>query len=91
MSKPIPRISTTDLEEAEDLDIVNEKEHWNEYELSDGTTLKVKLVLQEVKRLKKWRADGKPIYIITTANVVRAINIPKKLRAKPKPSAFKPV
>jgi len=91
MSKPIPRITASDLEQGEDIDIVEEEEKWNTYKLSDGTTLKVKLVLREVKRLKKWRPDGNPIYMINTSNVVRTIDIPKQLKAKPKPSAFKPV
>ena len=91
MSKPVPRITTSDLEQAEDLDIMEEKEHWNVYKLSDDTTLKVKLVLQGVKRLKKWNPDGSPIYLINSTNVVRAIGIRKELRAKPKTSAFQPI
>lgn len=90
MSKPQP-ITPKDLEEAEDLDFTEQKETWNSYKLDDGTTLKVKLVLQGVKRLRKWNPDGMPIYLINSTNVVRAVNVPKGLRAKPKAQTFKPV
>ena len=92
MSKPgIARNLQKDLEEAEDIDFTEEKEGWNVYTLNDGTTLKIKLVLQEVKRLKKWKPDGSPIYMVKSANVVRAVNMPKELKAKPTTSSFKPV
>lgn len=87
----IPRIMQRDLEEAEDLDFAEEQEAWNVYKLSDGTTLKIRLVLQGVKRLKKWKPDGDPIYLISSTNIVRTIDIPKKLKAEPKVSSFKPV
>jgi len=85
------RVTQKDLAEAEDLDFSEEREHWNAYKLSDGTTLKVKLVLRGVKRLQKCDPTGLPIYLINSTNVVRAVDIPKELKAKPKPSTFKPV
>jgi len=85
------RITQKDLAEAEDVDFTEEREHWNTYKLKDGTTLKVKLVLQGVKRLQKWVPDGSPLYIINSDNIVRTIGIPKELKAKPKASTFKPV
>jgi len=91
MKKLSNKITPKDLEEAEDLDFGEEKEKWNTYKLSDGTTLKVKLVLRGVKRLKKWNPDGMPIYLINAVNVVRAVDVDKKLRAKPKVQTFKPV
>jgi len=38
-----------------------------------------------VKRLKKHNPEGPPIYVIQPQNIVRAVNIPKELYAKPKP------
>lgn len=87
----VPRITQKDLEDGEDIDFTDEHEYWNTYKLNDGTMLKVKLVLQGVKRLKKWNPDGSPIYLINSRNIVRAVGIPKELRAKPKVSSFKPV
>lgn len=95
MSKPEAppgmRILQRDLEDAEDLDFTEEEEQWNTYKLSDGTTLKVKLVLQGVKRLKRYNPDRTPIYVIQSQNIVRAVNIPEELKAKQKESSFKPV
>lgn len=91
MSRPVPRITTSDLEQAEDIDIMDEEEHWNVYKLSDGTTLKIKLIVKGVKRLKKWLPDGSPIYVVNSTNVIRTSGIPKELKAKPKPSTFQPV
>ncbi len=76
-------ITPEDLLEGEDVDFQTVKEDWNEYKLNDGTTLKVKLVLVGVKRLKKYQPDGKPIYVVNTTNVVRIVDVPEKLRMKP--------
>lgn len=74
-----------------DLDFEEVEESWNTYTLSDGTTIKVKLVLRGVKRLKRFEPDGRPVYIINSLNVVRAVNVPPELRAKPKKPEFTPV
>jgi len=79
------------LEGSVDLDFKEVEENWNTYNLSDGTTLKVKLVLRGVKRLKNYEPDGSPIYVINTINVVRAVDIPPELKAKPKKNEMPPV
>ncbi len=79
------------LEGSADLDFKEVEENWNTYTLSDGTTLKVKLVLRGVKRLKNYEPDGSPIYVINTINVVRAVDIPPELKAKPKKNEMPPV
>ncbi len=79
------------LEGSADLDFQEVEENWNTYTLSDGTTLKVKLVLRGVKRLKNYEPDGSPIYVINAINVVRAVDIPPELKAKPKKSEMPPV
>jgi len=84
--------SPEDIAQADDVDFNEIEEKWNIYKLKDGTTLKVKLVLIGIKRLKKHNpADGSPIYLINAQNVVRAVDIPRELLAKPKESSFKPV
>jgi len=77
-------ITPEDIAEGEDVDFDEVSEGWNVYRLSDGTTLKVKLVLMGVKRLKKHNPDGSPIYVIQSQNIVRAVNVPKELYVKPK-------
>jgi len=79
------------FQEAEEIDFVEDKEFWNEYKLADGTTLKVKLVLRGVKRLKRYEPDGTPIYAINSINVVRAVDVPEKLKAKPKKPEVAPI
>jgi len=94
LSKGAPpgiRITQRDLMEGVDVDFSEEQETWNIYRLSDGTTMKVKLVLRGVKRLKRYSPDGNPIYIIQTQNVVRTLDIPKELKAKPKERTVRPV
>lgn len=84
-------ITPEDIVEGEDVDFEEVEEHWNVYRLKDGTTLKVKLALLSVKRLKKYNPDGTPVYIISAQNLVRAVDVPDKLKLKPKEPAFKPV
>lgn len=84
-------ITPEDIAAGEDIDFDEKEEHWNVYKLKDGTTLKVKLILVGIKRLKTHNPDGLPIYLINSQNIVRAIDIPKELMAKPKESSFKPV
>lgn len=87
----ISPITPEDVAQGEDIDFDELEEKWNIYKLKDGTTLKVKLVLIGVKRLKKHNPDGTPLYLINSQNVVRTVNIPKELMAKPKEPSFKPV
>ena len=89
MAMPIP-ISPEDLAQSDNVDFEEKEEHWNVYKLRDGTTLKVKLILVGIRKLKKCNPDGTPIYMINSQNVVRAVDIPKELIAKPKESSFKP-
>lgn len=91
MGDVLSKISPKDLEEGKDLDFIDEKEQWNTYKLSDGTKLTVKLVLRGVKRLKIHGPDGIPIYMINSINIVRAIDVDKKLCAKPKENTFHPI
>ena len=84
-------LPTEAFQEAEEIDFVEDKEYWNEYKLADGTTLKVKLVLRGIKRLKRYEPDGTPIYAINSINVVRAVDVPANLKAKPKKSDMAPI
>ncbi len=79
------------LNDSLDLDFTEIEEHWNVYQLSDGTKLKVKLVIRGVKRLNQFEPDGTPVYLINSMNVVRAIDIPTEIKAKPKKSSMPPV
>lgn len=64
---------------------------WNEYQLEDGTTLKLLLVLRGVKRLNKFEPSETPNNDINSINVVRAINVPKELKAQPNKPEVSPI
>ncbi|MFC7230693.1 hypothetical protein ACFQMM_03490 [Saliphagus sp. GCM10025308] len=71
-----------EVAEFEDVDFDTVSEEWNEYELEDGTSLKVKLVLQKVMRAEdKYTPAGEPIYQISSQNVVRTSDVPDELMA----------
>jgi len=84
-------IQTDALTGSTDLDFTELEEHWNIYQLSDGTKLKVKLIIRGVKRLNQFEPDGAPVYLINSMNVVRAVDIPDSVKAKPKKSSMPPV
>lgn len=76
-------LTPEDVADAENLQIKEENEFWNTYKLSDGSIMKVKIVITNVKRLKKYQPDGSPIYLIQSQNVLRMDSIPKELMGKP--------
>lgn len=78
------RISDEDLAEADELDWTQENEFWNSYRLSDGTLLKVKLVLKAVKRLKMYNPDGTPMYVIGSEQIMRATEVQENVKKKSK-------
>ena len=57
-------------------------EHWNEYLLDDGTTVRLKLVVTTVYKVPdQYDAEGNPAYLISSTNVL-ATNSPDDLRQK---------
>lgn len=71
------------LFDGEEVDFENRKEDWNIYELSDGSILKVKLVLLNVVRSRdKYDPLGKPIYGVTSQNIVRVLKVSEDLRQR---------
>lgn len=68
--------------EAMPIEINQGDEHWNQYLLDDGTTLKVKLVTTRVLRIEnKYDHEGNPIYLVQSTNVL-AVNSPLSLKRK---------
>jgi len=50
--------------------LTNVKEGVSEYTLDDGTVLKVKPVIVDVKRATdQYGVDGKPLYVLTLTNI----------------------
>ena len=60
--------------EGESVDFLTRKEDFNEYQLTDGKILKIKMVVTRIIRLEEEKApDGNPIYLIQSQNVVAPI------------------
>ncbi len=57
------------------------REPWNSFELSDGTTLKIRLITNQVHVSEKRNAFGEPIYQITKTLSISAV-FPPHLRKK---------
>jgi len=64
-----------------EVDVKSSVEHWNEYELSDGTALKVKVVVTRVVRTDNFKPDGEPVYFFEVATV-GATTVPNNLKEK---------
>lgn len=68
------------LKEAELMEIRQSNEHWNDYLLSDGTALKMKLVITEVWRIiGEYDDQGNPIYYARSTNILN-VNAPEEVR-----------
>jgi len=58
-----------------DVPIKRATEFFNEYELEDGSLLKVKSVATSMLRIEgQFTPDGKPIYIVLTGPVVNVVS-----------------
>jgi hypothetical protein len=61
--------------EGESVDFLTRKEDFNEYQLTDGKILKIKMVVTRIIRLEAEKApDGNPVYLIQSQNVVAPID-----------------
>ena len=61
--------------------VVESIERFSEVRLEDGTMLKTKLSPVEAVRVNgQWDADGSPIYVLKTQNVVAVSESPSNLK-----------
>jgi S-adenosylhomocysteine hydrolase len=62
------------------VDVISSKEGWSEYTLDDGSILRAKAVVLDVKRADgQYSADGSPIYVMQFA-FVNQVKAPDKLK-----------
>ncbi len=54
----------------EGVDFESKGEHWNHYDLADGSTVKVKLVLLDAIRLDEFNEAGDPIYQFASQQII---------------------
>lgn len=58
------------------------REEWNEYDLEDGTTIKMKAVVSDIVRVDgHYDQEGNPVYLVKSSNVV-VVNSPDNLKRK---------
>ncbi len=57
--------------DVEDVEVLTEKEAWNEYQLANGKVLRIKTTLIRVAKATMEKApDGEPLYITRTNQIV---------------------
>jgi hypothetical protein len=84
---PLPRPGTMQVSlgydpkgKMEPRDVVASKDGWSEYTLEDGTVLRMKAALLDVKRaVNQYSEDGNPVYVYQCA-VVNQVRAPDKLK-----------
>ena len=61
--------------EGKSVDFLTRKEDFNEYQLTDGKILRIKMVVTRIVKLEEEKApDGSPIYLIQSQNIVAPID-----------------
>lgn len=74
---------TQSVPEGDEVDFDVVEEGWNVYKLKDGSTLKIKLVLAGVIKVRnQYDPIGNPVYMINSTNVVRVTDVPPELKRK---------
>jgi len=69
--------------DATEVDFQTRREDWNEYQLVDGSIIKMKLVVSEIFRIEGvYDDEGNPTYYIKSANVP-FVKSPDALKRKP--------
>ena len=68
--------------DALDMEFKTIKEEWNEYETSDGSSIRLKVVVTNIARVKgQYDKVGNPIYVVRSSNVVSIVS-PENLKQK---------
>jgi hypothetical protein len=66
--------------DAEQVEISQSSEHWNQYLLEDGTVFKLKTIAARALRvIGQYDPEGNPVYIMQSSNVV-AVDCPEALK-----------
>lgn len=79
MSKPVVVKLRGEDVNAVDLDFEIKKEDWNVYETEDGATIKMKLVVSSITRTEKFDAEGNPVYVVKSTNLLN-VSVPSRLK-----------
>jgi hypothetical protein len=64
-------------EEIVDLDFEVFKEPWNKYQLLDGTRVRIKHIVQKIRKISE---IGKIAYEVTSQDIISVYHVPSRLR-----------
>jgi hypothetical protein len=68
-----------------DVPIKSAHEQFSEYELEDGSKVKVKFVASQFLRIEgEYTGDGKPVYLVLSAPAVNVLSSPEAIMRPPK-------
>ncbi len=59
--------------EAEDMEFKTGCEEWNEYQVEDGFTVRIKLVVSSILKTGERDPQGNPVYIVQSTNIVKVL------------------
>jgi len=59
--------------EAEDMEFKTGREDWSEYQVEDGFTVRIKLVVSSILRTQDRDPQGNPVYIVQSTNIVKVL------------------
>jgi len=83
MAKKTVQLPDGRVQEGEVVRTKKVEEPWNVYELTDGTTLRIKVVVSEIIRLDgQFTPDGDPVYLVKSSNIV-STEAPDEMRQRP--------
>ena len=67
--------------EGEEVDFKAVSEPWCTYQLDDGYTVKMKLVVTQVLKTSQKDADGNPVYVVRSSNIL-AVSPPETYKRR---------
>ena len=79
---PSTAVSLNDETDSEIVEISKSTEVWSEYELADGSVLRVKpIIIEVIKSRTQFTSDGEPLYGMK-GGLVPNMRVPAKLKKK---------
>jgi hypothetical protein len=69
---PMPKGTYNDFEK-KDLSFEIIKENWNEYELKDGSILKIKPAITAIDKTTSFDSHGEPVYVVHSQVLVKPV------------------
>lgn len=80
MERSIKVLFEGKIVEGLDMDFKSLKEDWNEYQINDGTIIRMKVVVTNVAKIPdRYDPEGNPIYLLKSSNVL-SVSAPEKLK-----------